>query len=393
MLTSYIHSPKQCLTQKGDTMRSIAFVTDARAVWGAERSLLGLVRAAEENGFQATIVCTRTSPLVAYAQNIGYDAQFKFADLVIHPAFAEGGLQRAGLGLITSEIVATCRAAAFIRNLSKEFDVIVSFETWRNLEVALGCVLTSSNAVLDMHDVFKGRLGRALNRIAGRLAAASIAPSQFTLDRTGLKGKKSTVVPRATDFPPHATDRSENGPPYRLAVLGEVRSYKRVDLFCEVVLECAQRGIDLQADIVGSINDDDVGRRVQRLVSASNGVLRHVPPTKDVFSLMQKYDYVVNSSSEEAFGRTLIEGLSCGAVPLSFSRSGPAEIINTAKIGAILDDRQGPMHLADQLANILENADLRALARDSGRNAAVQHFSWNKIGRLYYQQIIQALRR
>lgn len=366
--------------------RRIAFVTDAREVWGAERSLMGLVAGARKHGWSATIVCPASSPLPAFAQERGVVVDFRLEDLPKHPGFAAGGLRSGGLKAIFSEVVSTLRAVRFVRKIAIDFDVVVSFEMWRNLEVALGCLGTQSQAVLDMHDVFEGRLGLALNRVAGRFASLSLGPSLFTLEKTGLSGRRAKVVPRGTvvvndDPVPRERDF------LLLTILGEVREYKRVDLFCEVVLECARQGVALRGLIVGDIPENELGRRLSMLVESSGGILRQVKKTSDVTPYLQQSDYVVSAAREEAFGRTLIEGLASGAVPVSFSQSGPAEIIQTAGIGYVLDDSTGQDGLVKGLIEALQDKTMRDKARLNGRNIAQVNFSWEAVTSAYYESI------
>lgn len=370
--------------------RKIAFVTDARSVWGAERSLLGLVDGARDNGWDATIVCPASSPLVAFAREQGFSVSFRFEDLPEHPGVALGGLRAGGLKAVLAEMAATLRASAWIRKLAHDYDVVVSFEMWRNLEVALGCVGLKSDAVLDMHDVFDGRLGLKLNKLAGRLVSLSVGPSLYTLRKTGLAGPRAGVVPRGTTVSAaQPAPRTCETP--TLTILGEARAYKRVDLFCEVLLECARRGVPVRGLIVGDIPDDEAGRKISTLVDSSGGVLKHVATTSNVVPYLRQSDYVVNAAREEAFGRTMIEGLANGAVPVSFSRSGPAEIIIAAGIGHVLDDSMGRDGLVQGLTEALQDKEMRIRAREEGNRVVQCEFSWEAVAGAYYRKIEQAI--
>lgn len=138
--------------------------------------------------------------------------------------------------------------------------------------------------------------------------------------------------------------------------------------------------------VIGDVHEDNVGMRVRSQIEASGGELLHIERVDNVFEILADVDYVVNASDEEAFGRTLIEGLAAGAVPVSFSGTGPAEIIERAGIGAILNSNDH-IELAIKFAQLVSNQAERQRATLEGYSIADRHFGWPNVATSYYRAV------
>ncbi|WP_341850028.1 glycosyltransferase [Frigoribacterium sp. CFBP9030] len=169
-----------------------------------------------------------------------------------------------------------------------------------------------------------------------------LAPSHHVLARYGLTPRDGvTVVPRpvpAADSPVAPRLRN-SGRPLRVGMFGQIAPHKGVmDLVSAV--ESLTPGL-IELTVVGGAPTDeqstyeaDCGARIAAL-STDSALLPRVP---DIGPYARACDVIVNLSHQEAFGRSIVEALAHGALPVVLDRSGPAEIVREAGRGTILSD-------------------------------------------------------
>ncbi|WP_288338386.1 glycosyltransferase family 4 protein [uncultured Gordonia sp.] len=169
----------------------------------------------------------------------------------------------------------------------------------------------------------------------------------------------------------------------RIGIVGQVVPHKRV-------LEVARAFIDAdtttcQLVIVGfsSVEEPSAYEREVIRVSAPHSRITLQERTDDPNSVISQLDVLINSSVHEAFGRTIIEALASGALPVSVGgAAGPQEIIRDVGTGVVLDDFG---ELSDFFTAINKGGVDAAFTQRERlrRNEVAKRYSINRLAPLY----------
>lgn len=360
----------------------ILFLTQSAEVWGAEQSLLLLLGEAKRNGFEPIVAVAPKSPFRDVLLEDGYAVvTHRFAR---HAALERGGsLQSAHPADFVRECLSILGGAIRLVRLFRSYDVVVAFSVWQSIEVGLAAKIARVNSVLDLHETFHGKIGVRLVRTVARLFNATIAPSAMLLATYGLSAR-AHVIPRPARSTIRSTLARPSGMfPTTVGIFGQISPHKGV---LDLVNGIAKLGRDnLRLLVVGgrpsSLRDayeEEVRAKVQSLGPGSTVVERQA----DVGQLMSECDFVVNVSVHEAFGRTVLEAVSSGAVPLVLQGGGPAEIVSQIKVGHIFENIDG-------LVNFVCSQPSEGVPPETIRRIERQ-FSPEVVGRSYFDCIRDA---
>jgi glycosyltransferase involved in cell wall biosynthesis len=205
-------------------------------------------------------------------------------------------------------------------------------------------------------------------------------------ERVGL-----TVVHNAVDLDrfdpvtvPRDTCRAELIPQggLVLSVIAQITPWKGQDLAVEVLAELRKRGVDAVLLIVGEAkfvgartrHDNRAYERELRELVARLDLHDHVRflgERSDPHRCLAATDVLLVSSTEEPFGRTIIEAMAMGVPVVATSVGGPPELLGDGIGGCTVDGRE-PTSWADAaMAMTARPTECRAAARA----AAEQRFS------------------
>lgn len=357
----------------------VAFISESPEVWGAERSLLEVARRAPDCGHEATIVTDRRSPLIAAAGRCGVSVHT--VRMARHPAQSDG-LRKAGLVSVLRELVVVMASTVMWTVRLRRYDAVVSFSLWRNLEVALAGRLCGIPVVLDVHDTFRGDRGRQVMNVASRLARGVVGPTAYSLRAAGVIGVRQAVIPRATEVAP-SDPRGRPSTPLVAGIFGQLAPHKGHELFLSAVERLVADGVHVRALLVGAPGEPTpeqvaVLRRADTIV----GVEIH-DKVQRVENLMAQCHVVVNLSEHEAFGRTMVEALRCGSWPIAVAGTGPAEVLERAGAGTIVDRPQAEEVAAAMAAAYTAFRTRRELG-PALQELAEQRFAPTALHREYY---------
>jgi len=258
-------------------------------------------------------------------------------------------------------------------------DAVQSHDLNANVEVSLAGRWTRRPAILDVHDVVAPGLGRRVLAGASALASVTIANSRATA-ATVSAGRVEVVNPgvdltRFFPAPPDPIVRSHLAVhPERpiVGILGRVDRQKGIDTLVCAMSRMSGEAADAQLAVVGApLMDEDFGREIRRRATARLGDrIRFVEPTDDVPAVMRALDVLVNASSFEPFGRTVLEAQACGVAVVGTAAGGIPEFVLDG-INGLLVPPEDPVALATQLERLLTDAPLRArLGAQSARDAS-----------------------
>ncbi len=368
----------------------VTVVTESAGVWGAERSLLQIVDSLsilDRGSPSFDFVIGRNSPLVSELKSRGYKwNEFNFTPMKLPDRRYSSGVAKVARWLNRGLwLVGAGWRGVRLSALVKSSDVILCFSAHQVLEAFIASRIVGSRLVLDLHETWGGRMLIMLVRILACIGVIVVSPSRSLLDR--CKVSDGVVVPRGVD--PSVLGGQVRATPAmagglrRIGIVGQVVPHKRV-------LEVARAFIDAdtttcQLVIVGfsSVEEPSAYEREVIRVSAPHSRITLQERTDDPNSVISQLDVLINSSVHEAFGRTIIEALASGALPVSVGgAAGPQEIIRDVGTGVVLDDFG---ELSDFFTAINKGGVDAAFTQRERlrRNEVAKRYSINRLAPLY----------
>ncbi|WPU08587.1 glycosyltransferase [Pseudarthrobacter oxydans] len=108
--------------------------------------------------------------------------------------------------------------------------------------------------------------------------------------------------------------------------------------------------------------------------------------TNAVGELMSACDVVLNMSRHEAFGRTVVEAASVGALPLVMSGGGPEEVVHDMTHGLVISSWEELTATIVSLSDQFQDGKSVRLSPEQMR-ATVERYSPATIGSRYFEQL------
>lgn len=365
-------------------MSRFAFVTHSPVVWGAERSLFDLASFGARSGHAIAVMAPSGSEV---QQRLPAGVEFVPLDFWAHPALDVGGFRAAATNprVALGEFRAVRRARDELREKFVEWapDVAVSFSLWATLPVALAARADGVPMVADVHETFDSRLGAVASGVLHRMPDLVLAPSEYTLCAAGVPtNRPSAVVPRAVAPRESQASRASVGSALRVGCFGQIERSKGLHVLVEAAA-LASREVALEVDVFGA-GDSDYARELIETASNCGAPVRFHEPIDDVHGVMEQMDVIVSCASREAFGRTVIEGMSAGCYPLVASGSGPSEVVRAAGTGIIVQHGRAD-DLARALIDLTHSRNSLRSRRASFAGVAKEKFSPAVVYRRYFE--------
>jgi glycosyltransferase involved in cell wall biosynthesis len=360
-------------------MPSVLVVSTSAVVWGAERSLLGLAPLLENLG----VTLTLASPPGAFAAAWSA-AGFRHVEFVVGDRHGlrdpDGGRPRARV--LGREVSETTRTARRLARMAKAFDVIHSNSLWAHLDCALAGRLARRPVVLELHDFVRPGLGRRVQRAAIRLAGCAVAVSRAVGDSVGGRPRNLHIVPQGVDperFRPGPADvawrarlSSDPSEPI-IGVVGRVDPEKGIRTVLRSMTMLDGPAERSHLAVVGAPARDD-GTYESELKAEAEGVLgdrcRFVGPVDEVPAMLRSLDVLVNASTSEPFGLSVLEAQACGVPVIGTASGGIPEFVTDGETGLLVaPDR--PDALAEGLNRLFGTSGLRDKLTEEARNTVV----------------------
>lgn len=364
----------------------ILLVEFTSAVSGAERSLLELVQGLRDE-HELTLACP-AGPLADRGRRLGIEvlpipaSQLTFR---LHPRHTLRGL--AGMAR------AAHRLRAIVRALRPD---VVHANSIRAGLLAIAAARGGSPVVVHCRDALpRGPAGATVR--AGVLAGADcvVAISRHVATSfagAGWAGRRITVIDNAVDlarFDPAALPASacrsalglEDGA-LVLSVIAQITPWKGQDLAIRTLAELRRRGREAlllivgEAKFVGASTRHDnraFERELHALVEALGlaGHVRFLGERSDPERILAATDVLLVPSTEEPFGRTIIEAMAMGVPVAATSVGGPREILHDGLGGRTVEGRDA----AGWADAVEELAGRCAERRKAARAATAARFS------------------
>jgi N-acetyl-alpha-D-glucosaminyl L-malate synthase BshA len=199
------------------------------------------------------------------------------------------------------------------------------------------------------------------------------------------------VIPNFVDVdtfrPPAGADRRRGGG--RAVHVSNFRPVKRVPWLLRA-FDLATRGTSATLTLVGDGPEQRTCRELARDLSIANRV-RFLGERDALPEVLAQADVFALSSSEESFGLSALEAMSCGTPVVATRVGGVSEVVDDGISGflASKDDLQG---FAEKLRMLLFDAALGERFGNAARAAAVERFDRNRVV-LRYEELYRRLCR
>jgi len=238
----------------------------------------------------------------------------------------------------------------------------------------------------------EGGLRRWLNRITGplpdRVACVSESVAEFAAQTIGIPPAKLVVIPNGIpleDFQPGDRSRArvDLGIPLRVVVAGTVGRLQPVK-GTRHLLEAWSRLVSGHPDaillLVGGGSQQAALERMSRHLGISEHV-RFLGDRADVPDLLRGMDVFVLPSLWEGMPNAALEAMAVGLPVVATAVGGTPEVVVDGVTGLLIPPGD-PDALAQSIAHLLCDPDLRYRMGQAGRERVVNHFS---VGRMVEQ--------
>lgn len=265
------------------------------------------------------------------------------------------------------------------------------------------CVTATGLGQLVLGSGLVSRMGRGVYALA--LKRADLVVFQNPDDRalftkqSRLADPSWRIIPGSgvdTDlFRPRA-ELKHGGDPVRVLMLARLIREKGVLEFLEAAKLLRERGVEARIQLGGEwdAHPNAVAPRVVEH-AVSQGWVEFIGYVPDVEALLPETDILVLPSYREGIPRILLEGAACAAALVTSDVSGCREVVRHEETGLLVSPRD-PVALADALARLVGDPDLRHQLGAAARERVVCHFSMTSITQQYlacYAELVPSLGR
>ncbi len=280
------------------------------------------------------------------------------------------------------EALTTARTALLVARAARPFDLIHSNSLWAHMDVALAGRLARRPVVIELHDLVLPGLGRRLLGLSSRLATATVAISAAVAGVVGAGDAEGVeIVPQAVDlrrFSPGPADPTirqsltADADAPLVGIVGRIDPMKGIDVLLRAMAQLAGPAVEARLVVVGSPGLDS--GEYERSVRADADRLlgdraRFVGPTADVPGVLRCLDVLVNASSAEPFGLTVLEAQASGVPVVAAASGGIVDFVRDGENGLLVPPDDA-MALARALERLLGDTELRTRLGRRGRETA-----------------------
>jgi glycosyltransferase involved in cell wall biosynthesis len=360
----------------------VLLVTSSHQVWGAERSMLALAPLLAGHGIDLILGSPPGGDLEVSWRALGLGRIP--LDLPVHAGIRpkDDASGRPSPTALAAELLTTARTVYHIARAARPFDLIHSNSLSAHLDTTLAGRLARRPVVVELHDLVLPGLGRKLLGMSARLAAATVAISTAVAGVVGDgKARGVQVVPQAVDlqrFSPGPADptvrRALTNDPggFLVGIVGRIDPMKGIDVLVRAMAHLTGAAAAARLVVVGSPGLDAGG--YEREVRAEADQLlgdraRFVGPRGEVPEVLRSLDVLVNASTAEPFGLTVLEAQASGVPIIAASSGGILDFVKDNDNGLLVPPGDAEA-LAGALERLFGDPGLRARLGRRGRETA-----------------------
>ena len=242
-------------------------------------------------------------------------------------------------------------------------------------------------------------LERMQRWVLGRADAVTVVSQAMReyCEQKGIAPEHIAVQSMGVDLESGFTPGDSASPRDGLVFVGRLVEKKGVSYLIEAVSILAERYPQLKLNIVGDgpLRESleglarrlDVDDRVHFVGSVSN---EEVPDYLRAAEISVMPSVVAASGDQEGLGLVAVEGLGCGCAVVAFDLPAVRDTIIHGKTG-LMAEPENAIDLAEKIALLLEDRELRKRLAESGRRHALDKFTWSAVGAEYTKIIKKML--
>lgn len=243
---------------------------------------------------------------------------------------------------------------------------------WVHLEHGSGPVQSGGPAVRAVANMIDTVIGKPMLKSADTVAAVSRSSADFVKQ---LSGRTASVLYRGMELPEGLVSDSGGEPPTACFV-GRLMDGKGVAELLAATAMLHEDGIPLRLRLCG----DGPARADLEAQATELGLAEHVDflgtvTNEAALAEMSRATVVVNPSWTEGLPTTVLEAAALGCPVVATNVGGTTEIVTDETTGWIVPPRE-PRRLAEALAVVCNNPELRESAGAKLRTATLARFSW-----------------
>lgn len=157
--------------------------------------------------------------------------------------------------------------------------------------------------------------------------------------------------------------------------LGRINADKGVNELIEAFGELQKKYSNIYLTLVGMLDDANPISR-ENLNKAQNNpniVLTGNVPADQVYRYMSMFDVLTHPTYREGFGKVLQEAMGMRLPIVTTNVPGPSEVVENG-VSGILAEVKDPRDLAEKMAYLYDNAEIRESLASEGRKRAEKYF-------------------
>ncbi len=360
---------------------TVLHVIDTLGYGGAERFLVGLVRALDRQRFR---------PMVAWLTAAGpfarvlADAHVPVVGIAARGHRDARALWRLGQ-LMRTKAVDIVHTHLFVDGFYGRLAALMAGVPVR--------VVTQQNAYEDPDrrlPPWQIRVNRVLARVTDHFVAVSAATREYLHQVEGVPLSRISVVPNAIEPPPRldATAvaalrqewlRGATGP--LVGTVARLEPQKGVDVLLEAIHLARQKIPDMRCVIVGQGGELPALRaQVQELQLSSH--VCFAGPRDDVWHVLAALDVFVLPSRFEGLSLALLEALAVGTPVVATAVSGTVDVIQDGVTGVLVPP-EDPEALAQALITVLRYPETARRLGEAGRRLVLAEYTMDRVVQQY----------
>lgn len=353
---------------KGYSMMKVLFVNTADYVFGAEKSLIGILRFLPRE-IERHLICPFGSPIADAADEFGVKVhEWPFKRIMRWQFLRFAGCVR--------------KVYRFLRK--GEFDLIHANSFPAAVHTSIAAKLSGTPIISVVHDIAPfSQISRRLLKISDVIVAVSQSTAK-NLIKLGVPENKIKVIYNGFDFsewetiPNGRKPRPDGG---ELLYVGQIEPRKGIDILLSAFKLVLKSKPEATLSIIGE--DMVEGGRLTnkyRKMAEELGISKSVAFKGYMMDVTPEYmnkDVFILPSRVEPFGRVLVEAMSAGLPVVASDVGGIPEIIPDEDKGVLVpvDNHQA---LAEAVLKVLDAGGRASMMAKNGRKYVMENFSMER---------------
>jgi glycosyltransferase involved in cell wall biosynthesis len=226
------------------------------------------------------------------------------------------------------------------------------------------------------------KLQRFVHPAADQVAVPSASAADAAREWAGVPDGKIVVIPNAVDPAEFQVGQAaalhDPARPFPVGFIGRLDPVKRVPDLLEAVRYLAGR-VELHVYGDGAdrprVESEIAWLGIEHLVTLHGAV----PGPHDA---LRRIRLLVLPSAAEGFGLVLIEAMAAGVPVVATNVAGIRDVVRDGETGLLVPP-ESPERLAEAIARVIDDADLRRRFAAAGQSEVARRFSWDVVLRQY----------